>query len=162
MLPRPARGGGGRGFRSRGSAFERRMMFPGHSARLDMEPRTTSEPSTLPANQWSSRLEEKGFVAASAGCKQAAKQCGGRSESRSKRTVWNSAVEHRRFLQKPFKIRLFFPFRWPEHPIFKPPVLSDVHAAARKQVPAALPPSFHKTSTACFLKKNQYQTTRGE
>jgi hypothetical protein len=45
--------------------------------------------------------------------------------------MWNSAVEHARFLQRPFKNRPFFRLLGGKLPIFRSPESSDVRAAAR-------------------------------
>jgi hypothetical protein len=57
--------------------------------------------------------------------------CEERFGFRLNRTVWNSAVEHARFLQGPFKNRPFFRLLGVKLPIFRSPESSDVRAAAR-------------------------------
>ena len=60
-----------------------------------------------------------------------ARDCEGRSGFRLNRTMWNSAVEHARFIQGSFKNRSFFLHLGVKLPIFKSPESSDAGTAAR-------------------------------
>lgn len=72
--------------------------------------------------------------------------CEGRSKFRSKRAVWNSAVEPERLLQGPSKIGPSCLSIGAKLPVFRLADSSDVHAAARRSLLPAV-----SAETATFL-----------
>ena len=79
--------------------------------------------------------------------------------------MWNSAVEHARFLQRPFKNRPFFRLLGVKLPIFRLPESSDVRAAARNPTVLklkALLPLKQQAEFGEFLLRQQPQAEFGK